>query len=127
MVRARFGDVPVLAEKTAHVAARRAHRKNARAGKKMVERLFFDGIHLHGRRMRVSEVIKFAAFVCADETEAGLAVVDMAVARTKIAMNFAARLGFPPAGFVEGLLGFENFQVLHGEVPGMHLKEYYPT
>ena len=42
----RLRDVPVLAEKTAHVAARSAHGKNTRSRNEVVQRLFFDGINL---------------------------------------------------------------------------------
>ena len=52
LIVARFGDVPVLAKKTAHVAAGGSHAEDARAGKKMIERFFFDGID--GKRIKES-------------------------------------------------------------------------
>ncbi|MFZ1615635.1 MAG: hypothetical protein WAT51_15780, partial [Holophaga sp.] len=41
---ARFTDIPVLAKLAAQVAACRAEGKHRGTGKKMIERLFFNGI-----------------------------------------------------------------------------------
>src|SRR6516164_303316 len=46
LIRARFGNVPVLAKKAAHVAACRAHAENTCARQKMIQGLFLDGIDL---------------------------------------------------------------------------------
>lgn len=80
----------------------------------MIQRLFLNRINLNRGGRGVSEAVEFAAFIHANETEAGLAVADMAMPRTKIAMRFVIWLGFPPARFVEfgGLL--QDFQIFHG-------------
>src|SRR5690348_7486077 len=80
----------------------------------MIQRLFFDGINLNRSGRSVAEAVKFSAFVDADETEAGLARADVAVARAEEAVQLAVRVWLPPAGLVE-LRGFlEDAQVLHG-------------
>ena len=114
LVRARFRNVPVLAEKTAHVAARRAHAEDARAGQKMIQRLFLDGINLQSRRRAVSQVIKLSVLIGADKTESRLARMNVAVARAKIAVNSAVRFRFPPARFVEFPRFLEDLQFFHG-------------
>src|SRR5256885_12956426 len=48
---ARFRNVPVLAKKAAHVAARRAHAEHPSTWQKMAQRFLLDGINLQcGRR-----------------------------------------------------------------------------
>ncbi len=101
LVRTRLRNVPILAEEAAHVAAGRAHGKNARSRQKMIKRLFLDGIDLNGGGRSVTETVELAAFVHAYETESRLPIADMAMPRTKIAMRFVVRLGFPPARFVK--------------------------
>src|SRR6202034_2958832 len=103
LIRARLRNVPVLAEKAAHVAAGRAHRKHARPGQKMVQGFFLDRIDLQRGRVRVAQTVKLPAFVCANETETGLPLADVAVARTQVAMNFAVGLRLPPTRFVQVL------------------------
>src|SRR5579863_490452 len=103
LIAARFGNVPILAEKTAHVAAGGAHGENFRSRKKMIQRLFLDGIDLNSSGRGVAEAIKFAAAIDANEAEAGLAFADVAVAGAKVTMNFAGGVGFPPTGFVKRL------------------------
>ena len=113
MVVTGFGDVPVLAEEAAHVAARGAERKNRAARKKMIEGLLFDGIDLQRGRRAVAEAVEASAFVHADKTETALARSDMAMTGTEIAVHASAGFGFPPASFVKrgGLLKY--VQVLH--------------
>src|SRR5580704_15586707 len=62
MVGPRFRNVPILAEEATHVATGRPHRKYARARKEMVQRLLLDGIHLHRRRMRVTQAEPFPSW-----------------------------------------------------------------
>src|SRR6266436_9917787 len=93
LVVAGFGNVPVLAEKAAHIAAGGAHTEDAGPRQKMIERLFFDGVDLQRGRRAISQAVELAAFIDANKTEAALAGIDVAVARTKIAMNA------PPVGF----------------------------
>src|SRR5215469_3200428 len=113
LVAARFGNVPVLAEKAAHVASGGAHGKHFCAGKKMIERLFFDGIDLNGGRRGVAEAVEFAVTIYANEAVPGLSFSDVAVTRTEVTVDFAVRVGFPPACFVEGFGVANDLQVLH--------------
>jgi hypothetical protein len=109
-----FGNVPILAKETAHVAARRAHAKDFCAGKEMVERLFFDGINLKGGWGSVAQAEEFAVLVDADETKTGLAGADVAVAGAEIAVDAVVGFGSPPEGFVEGGGFLEDGNVGHG-------------
>jgi len=88
-----FGDVPILAEEAAHVASGGAYAEDFRAGKEVAERLFFDGINLESGGRSIAEAEEFAALVDADETEAGLAGADVAVARTEVAVDAAVGIG----------------------------------
>jgi hypothetical protein len=101
-----FGDVPVLAEEAAHVASGGAHAKDARAGKEMAEGLLLDGIHLESSGGTIAEAEEFAALIDADETKAGLAGADVAMARAEVTVEAAVGVGSPPEGLVElgGLL-----------------------
>ena len=108
-----FGDVPVLAEEAAHVAAGGAHAEDARAGEEMIEGLFFDGVDLEGGGGGVTQAIEFAILIDADETEAGLALADVAVARAEVAVDAVVGFGFPPKSFVEGGGGLEDLKRGH--------------
>src|SRR6266850_1867912 len=114
LIGPRFGNVPVLAEKAAHVAARRAHAEDARARQKMAQRFFLDGINLQRGRRAVSQTVEFSTLIDPNEAESRLAGMNMAVARTKVAVNSAARLRFPPARFVQGIGLLEDIQLFHG-------------
>jgi len=109
-----FGDVPILAEEAAHVAASRAYAEDFRPGEEVAEGLFFDGIDLESGGGGVAEAEEFAALIDADETEAGLARADVAVARTEVAVKAAVGVGSPPEGFVEAGGVLEDLQVRHG-------------
>ena len=82
----RFGDVPVLAKETAHIAASSSHAEDARAGKEMIERLFLDGINLESGGSAVAEIVEFSLLIDPNEAEAGLTRADVAVARTQVAV-----------------------------------------
>jgi hypothetical protein len=97
-----FGDVPILAEEAAHVAAGGADAEYARAGKKMAEGLFFDGINLKSGGGGVAQAEEFATLIDANEAETGLAGADVAVARTEEAVDATVGIEIPPEGFVEG-------------------------
>src|SRR5207302_9672027 len=84
---ARLGDVPVLAELAREVAARGAEGKDARAGIEVVERLLLDRVDAEARRAAVGGEHHAAAFHLADETEAALALVQLAVARAEVALH----------------------------------------
>ena len=67
----------------------------------MIQRFFLDGIDLQRGGMSVTEAVKLAALVRANETEPGLPFADMAVPRTQIAVHLAFVLRLPPTSFVE--------------------------
>src|ERR1700722_17472453 len=105
LVLPRLRNVPVLTEKTSHVAARRAHTEHPAARQKVAQWFFFDGINLQRSRRAVAQAIKFAPAIHAYEAKPGLPRMYVAVTRTKEAVHPAARLCFPPARFVK-LFGF---------------------
>ena len=113
LIAAGLGDVPILAKKTAHVAAGCAHRKNLRTGKKVIERLFLYGVDLQGCGGRVTKAIKFASPIDANKAEAALPFTNVAVTRAKIAVHAPVWLGLPPAGLVQFGSFLQNLQVLH--------------
>ena len=113
LIAAGLGDVPILAEETAHVAASGAQGKNLCARQEMIERLLFDRINLQRGERAVTQAIELAAAVHADKAEAGLAFADVAVARTQIAVNTAVGFGFPPAGLVQSFCFLKNLQAIH--------------
>jgi hypothetical protein len=118
-----FGDVPVLAEEAAHVAAGGAHAEDARAGEEMVERLFFDGVDLECGGRGVAEAVEFAVLIGAYVAETGLAVADVAVARTEVTVDAVVGFGFPPEGFVEGGRGSKDLQGGHSDaVPDLIIR-----
>src|SRR5260221_14603299 len=103
LVAARFRDVPVLAEKTSHVAPRGAHAEHAGSRKKMIQRFFLNGIDLQSRRRAVTQVVKFSVLIDPNEAEASLTRTNMAMAGTEEAVDAAVSLRLPPAGFVQRL------------------------
>ena len=113
-----FGDVPVLAEEAAHVAASSAHAEDAGAGKEMIEWLFLDRVNLESGGSAIAEVEEFSILIDADEAETGLAVTDVAVARAKIAMHAITWFAFPPERFVKGGGFLKDVQIGHGARPG---------
>src|SRR6266849_4050740 len=114
LIGPRFRNVPVLTEKAAHVAARRAHAEDARARQKMAQRFFLDGINLQCGRRAISKAVQLSAMIGSNEAESRLAGMNMAVARTKVAVNSPARLRFPPACFVQRIGLLEDLQLFHG-------------
>ncbi len=105
-----FGDIPVLTKEASHVATSRTHAENARARKEMIERLFFDGIDLKGRRGSIAKTVQFAILIGTDIAEAGLAVADVAVSRAQVTVDPIVRLGFPPKGFMKGGCALEDLE-----------------
>src|SRR5882672_2466631 len=114
LIGPRFGNVPVLAKKAAHVAARRAHAEDARARQKMAQRFFLDGINLQCGRRAVSQTVEFSALIHSNEAKARLAGPDVAVARTEVAVDFPRRLRLPPTGLVQRIRLLEDLQLFHG-------------
>src|ERR1700682_1807530 len=101
LILPRLGNVPVLAEKTPHVAARGAHAEHPAARQKMAQRFFFDGINLQRSRRAVAQAIKLAPAIHANEAKPSLPSMYVAMTRTKVAVHSAARLSFPPTGLVK--------------------------
>src|SRR5258708_37196438 len=98
LVAARFRDVPVLAEKTSHVAPRGSHAEHAGSRKKMIQRLFLDGIDLQRRRRAVTQVVELAVLINANEAEASLTRTNMAMAGREERQYAASRHPSPPPG-----------------------------
>src|SRR5581483_6697108 len=80
---------------------------------KMAQRLFLDGIDLQRGGRAVAQAVEFSVAIHADEAEAGLSGMDVAVARAKVAVNFPAGFGFPPPRFVECFRLLEDLQFSH--------------
>src|SRR5258708_12391464 len=72
-----------------------------------------DGINLVRRGRPVRETVEFPAFIDADETEAGLSRIDVAVARAEITVRAPVGFRLPPARFVQGLRFLEDFELRH--------------
>jgi hypothetical protein len=124
LVLAGFGNIPVLAEEAAHVASGRAHAEDARAGQEMIEGLFLDGINLQSGGSAVAEAVEFAVAIDADEAKAGLSGMNVAMAGTEIAVDFAAGFGLPPESFVERLGFLEDLKFRHGSSSfGVYIRE----
>src|SRR5713101_3605748 len=113
LVAARFRDVPVLAEKTSHVAPRGAHAEHAGSRKKMIQRFFLDGIDLQRRRRAVTQVVELAVLINANEAEASLTRTNMAMAGTEEAMDAAVSFRLPPTGLVQRLGFLEDLEFFH--------------
>jgi hypothetical protein len=101
-----FGNVPILAEKAAHVAAGCAERKNSRAGQKMVEGLFLNGINLQRSRLSIAQAVKFPAAVHANVAKSGLPFADVAMPWTKVTVDAAVVVSLPPTRFMKRLDGW---------------------
>src|SRR5207248_8527706 len=86
---ARLGDVPVLAEAAAQVAARGAEREHAGSGQEVVERLLLDRVHAEAAGAAVSGEDDRVVLARADETESALPLVESAVPRAEIALHAA--------------------------------------
>src|SRR5713226_9164031 len=100
LIVAGLGNVPVLAEEAAHIAPGGAHAEDTRSRQEMIQRLFLDGINLQRGGRAIAQAVELSAFIDANETESRLSRVDVAMARTKIAVRTAVGLRFPPACFV---------------------------
>src|ERR1700675_1281088 len=83
----------------------------------MIQRLLLDGIDLHRRRMRVPQAVQLAALVHADEAEACLPFPDVAMPRTQVAMQLAARQRFPPLRLMHLVSFLQYLQMFHRATP----------
>jgi hypothetical protein len=77
-----LGNVPVLAEEAAHIAASGAHAEDAGAGQEMIKGLLLNGVDLDSGGSAIAEIEELSILVDTDEAEAGLPVANVAVART---------------------------------------------
>src|SRR5260370_41756549 len=100
LIVAGLGNVPVLAEEAAHIAARCAHAEDACAGQEVIQGFLLDGIDLQRGGRAIAQAVELSAFIDANETESRLSRIDVAMARTKIAVRTAVGLRLPPTGFV---------------------------
>jgi len=75
----------------------------------MIQRFFLDGIDLQRGRRAVAQAVQLAALIDPNETESGLAWIDVAMPGTEIAMDAPAGFRFPPARLVQPLRFLENF------------------
>src|SRR5208337_4100284 len=65
--------------KAAEVAAHRGERECLGTGKKMVERYFFDGVHVPGARIAVDPGVEGSALILPDAADTPLPLGDEAV------------------------------------------------
>ena len=77
LIVTRFGNVPVLAEKAAHVAARGAHAEDARTGQEMIKRLLFDGVNTEAARPAVAGEHDLVVLAGPHEADASLALAEL--------------------------------------------------
>src|SRR5216684_4023107 len=99
LIVAGLGNVPVLAEEAAHIAPGGAHAEDVCAGQEVIQGFLLDGIDLQRGGRAVAQAVELSAFIDANETESRLSRVDVAMARTKIAVSTAVGLRFPQACF----------------------------
>jgi hypothetical protein len=95
MLLACLGDVPVLTEATAKVAAGGSEREHAAAGVEVVERLFFDRVDAEARGLSVAGQHDRAVPGFPHETKPALPVVHTAVAWAGVTLHPAVRHGLP--------------------------------
>ncbi len=100
LVVMRLGDIPVLTKEATHVATGGAQAEDARAGKKVIERLLFDGIDLKRGGRGIAETVQLSVLVDSDVAETGLAWANVAMAGAEVTVNAIVRFGIPPEGFV---------------------------
>ncbi len=94
----RRGDLVVLAELAAQIAAGGAEAEHRRAGQEVVERLLLDRVETEPRRPPPRVQHQPAAVVGADEAESALAVAHPAFARAQQALHAPVVERAAPAG-----------------------------
>ena len=93
----RLRDIPVLAELAGKVAAGGAERQDAGARVEVIERLLLHRVDAEPGRAPVRREHHLGVFHLAHEAEASLALVQLAVAGTEIALDATVRQRVPPA------------------------------
>src|SRR6185436_1141748 len=86
---ARLRDVPVLTELAREVAARGPERQHRRSGEEVIERLLLDRVDAVSTRATVRGEHDLPALGGAHEAETALALVELARARTDVALDAA--------------------------------------
>src|SRR5262249_36991307 len=99
---ARLGDIPVLAELTAEIAAGRPERKHGRPGIKVVERLFLDRIDTEAGGAPVGGQHHLPTDVLPHEAESPLPLVQLTRARAEGAEQAPILLLVPEARLFHG-------------------------
>src|SRR4029077_7773703 len=97
---AGLGDVPVLAELASQVAPRGAKRQDGRARQEMIERFFLDRINAKSGRTPVGGENDLVVLPGAHKAQPALAFVQLAIARTNIALDAPIRQSMPIASWV---------------------------
>src|SRR5262249_8192569 len=87
--RARFRNVPVLAELAGQVATRRAEGQHRRAGEKVIERLLLNRIDAKAGGAAVRGEQDLVVLARAHEAHAALAVLDVSMPRGRVALGRA--------------------------------------
>src|SRR5207253_4320539 len=98
-----FGDVPVLTKPAAEIASRRAERKHARSGQKMVQRFLFNRIDTKSAAPAIRGQYHPIAHPLPDETESALSFIEFAKSRTEPALDTPVRQRLPPTRRIIGL------------------------
>ena len=83
----RLADVPVLTELASKIAPGRSERQDRRSRQEVIQRLLLDRIDAKSAGSPVGRQDDLTAFAGAHETEAPLALLQFAKARTQIALD----------------------------------------
>ena len=97
-----LGDVPVLAEAAAQVAAGGAEGEDAGAGVEVGQRLLLDGIDAEAAGASPGGEHQLVTYPLAHEAEGPLPIVEAAGARAEVALETPVVEPVPPAGGVGG-------------------------
>lgn len=91
---------PVVAELAAEVASCRSDGEYQRAGVKVGQGLFADWVYGGGDCFAIVEGVEGAAFVSADQAEAGCSFADLAASCAEAAFDFAVVFAAVEHGFM---------------------------
>src|SRR5262249_17748628 len=92
---ARLADVPILAKLASQIASGRPERQHRRPGQEVVQRLLLDGVDAEATGAAVGGQHDLIVLAGADEAEAALPLVQLAVTRAQVALD-AAVVGAVP-------------------------------
>ena len=94
-----LGDIRILAEPAAEIAAHGGNRIGSAAGHEMIERLFFDGVHVAGDQFAVHPCVQGPVPVFAHGAQTAPAGLDQAAVSAQPAANVFVFRRFPEIGF----------------------------